>query len=76
MRPVEARDEWFNLFVFHQNRLSHSPKNFIPAAFLPDFLHLVVWGHEHECLLPPTEAAQNEVCASLTASTRPAHAPQ
>lgn len=60
-RPVQARDEWFNLFVFHQNRLSHSPKNYIPEAFLAEFLHLVVWGHEHECLVVPTESAQKEV---------------
>ena len=68
MRPVEAREDWFNLFVFHQNRLSHSPKNYIPEAFLADFLHLVIWGHEHECLLVPTESAQKEVSTRFSSS--------
>jgi hypothetical protein len=32
-------------------RSPHGEKNHIPATFLPDFLHLVIWGHEHECLI-------------------------
>ena len=27
----------------------------MPESFLSDFLHLVVWGHEHECRVEPEE---------------------
>ncbi|KAG0001025.1 Double-strand break repair protein mre11a [Entomortierella chlamydospora] len=55
MRPVEDEEEepWYNLLVLHQNRVMHGPKNFIPEAFLDDFINLVIWGHEHECLIDP-----------------------
>ena len=53
LRPVEDRDDWFNLFVFHQNRVVHGATNYIPESFLDDFLDLVIWGHEHESLLEP-----------------------
>jgi len=53
MRPIESRDEWFNLFVIHQNRVAHGPKNYINEAFLDGFLNLILWGHEHECLIQP-----------------------
>ena len=54
-RPSERTDEWFNLLVFHQNRIAHSSHNYIPEDFLEDFLHLVLWGHEHECLITPEQ---------------------
>ncbi|PRP74445.1 DNA repair exonuclease [Planoprotostelium fungivorum] len=53
MRPIEARDEWFNIFVIHQNRVAHSPKNYIHEVMLDNFLNFVVWGHEHECMITP-----------------------
>ncbi|KAF9107025.1 Double-strand break repair protein mre11a [Mortierella sp. AM989] len=55
MRPMEDEDEepWYNLLVLHQNRVMHGPKNYIPEAFLDDFINLVIWGHEHECLIDP-----------------------
>lgn len=31
----------------------HGPKSYIPEAFLDDFINLVIWGHEHECLIDP-----------------------
>ena len=52
-RPAEYPDEWFNLFMFHQNRSKHGATNYIPETFLHDFIDLVVWGHEHECRLDP-----------------------
>ena len=30
-------------------RAKHGPTNHIPEKFLPGFLDLVIWGHEHEC---------------------------
>lgn len=38
-------------FIF---RAKHGPKNYIPENFLDEFLDLVIWGHEHECLIEPT----------------------
>ena len=49
IRPQQDTDSCFNCFVFHQNRAAHTPTNHIPESFLPDFLDLVIWGHEHEC---------------------------
>jgi len=53
LRPREHADEWFSLFMLHQNRARHGQTNYIPEQFLDDFLDLVVWGHEHECLIEP-----------------------
>ncbi|KAI9300517.1 Metallo-dependent phosphatase-like protein [Cunninghamella echinulata] len=54
-RPIESdwRDEAFNLFVIHQNRVKHGPTSYIPEMFLDDFLDLVLWGHEHDCRIDP-----------------------
>lgn len=56
-RPKDNPDDWFNLFVLHQNRYPHGSKNYIPERCLQDFIHLIIWGHEHECI--PT-IMQNE----------------
>ena len=49
LRPEEEMDSWFNLMLFHQNRVPHGATGYIPEEFLDDFLDLVVWGHEHDC---------------------------
>ncbi|KAK3122851.1 hypothetical protein QOZ80_8AG0619250 [Eleusine coracana subsp. coracana] len=56
----ESRDEtplsvWFNILVLHQNRTKASPDNSISEHLLPRFLDLVIWGHQHECLIDPQE---------------------
>ncbi|KAF9962955.1 Double-strand break repair protein mre11a [Mortierella alpina] len=55
MRPVdeEGEEPWYNLMVLHQNRVMHGPKSYIPEAFLDECIDLVIWGHEHECLIDP-----------------------
>ncbi|KAF9426240.1 Double-strand break repair protein mre11a [Podila epigama] len=55
LRPLDEDGEepWYNLLVLHQNRVMHGPKNYIPESFLDDFIDLVIWGHEHECLIDP-----------------------
>ncbi|KAM4627357.1 double-strand break repair protein MRE11 isoform 1-T2 [Polymixia lowei] len=58
LRPKEDQDQWFNLFTIHQNRSKHGATNYIPEQFLDDFLDLVVWGHEHECLIDPVRNEQ------------------
>eukprot|EP00124_Ichthyophonus_hoferi_P004724 Ihof_evm1s559 gene=Ihof_evmTU1s559 len=55
LRPTEDPDHWFSLLVLHQNRAAHGANSYIKEEFLPDFLNLVIWGHEHECLLTPEE---------------------
>ncbi|CAM6109413.1 unnamed protein product [Calypogeia fissa] len=59
IRPASQEDcavsDWFNLFVIHQNRVKSNPKNAVNEHFLAQFLDLVIWGHEHECLVDPQE---------------------
>ncbi|KAI8818933.1 DNA repair protein rad32 [Fimicolochytrium jonesii] len=54
-RPSEGTEDWFNMLVIHQNRVAHGPNNYIPENFLDDFLQLILWGHEHECLVHPVQ---------------------
>lgn len=53
LRPKENPEEWFSILAVHQNHASHSETNYLPESFLPDFLNIVIWGHEHECLIDP-----------------------
>lgn len=48
--PTIRDGEWFNLMCVHQNHIGHTNTPFLPEQFLPDFLDLIVWGHEHECI--------------------------
>jgi double-strand break repair protein MRE11 len=52
-KPGVQQKDWFNLMAVHQNHHAHSETNYLPENFLPEFLDLVVWGHEHECLIEP-----------------------
>ncbi|KAF9379846.1 Double-strand break repair protein mre11a [Podila verticillata] len=71
MRPLDEDGEepWYNLLVLHQNRVMHGPKNYIPENFLDDFIHLVVWGHEHECLIDPVYNPQQHFHVSQPGSS-------
>ncbi|KAH0605400.1 uncharacterized protein H6S33_004622 [Morchella sextelata] len=53
LRPDVQQKEWFNLMCVHQNHHGHTETNYLPENFLQDFLDLVIWGHEHECLINP-----------------------
>ncbi|KAH8677611.1 Metallo-dependent phosphatase-like protein [Xylariales sp. PMI_506] len=53
-RPNVQSSDWFNLLAVHQNHHAHTPTSYLPEGMLPDWLDLVVWGHEHECLIDPT----------------------
>ncbi|XP_072044280.1 double-strand break repair protein MRE11-like isoform X2 [Amphiura filiformis] len=56
LKPEKDQDSWFNIFVIHQNRAGNRGEtNYIPEEFLPDFLNLVVWGHEHDCKIKPVK---------------------
>ncbi|XP_071806352.1 double-strand break repair protein MRE11-like isoform X2 [Asterias amurensis] len=52
-QPKDESTPWFSLLTLHQNRTKHGETNYIPEQFLPDFLDLVLWGHEHECKVEP-----------------------
>ncbi|KAH7414231.1 Mre11 DNA-binding presumed domain-containing protein [Phaeosphaeria sp. MPI-PUGE-AT-0046c] len=52
-QPGTQKDEWFNIMSVHQNHSAHTPTSYLPEDFLPHFMDLVVWGHEHECLIEP-----------------------
>ena len=53
--PDNKSGEWFNLLAVHQNHHAHTATSYLPENVLPDWLNLVVWGHEHECLIDPTK---------------------
>ncbi|KAI1906663.1 meiotic recombination protein [Ophidiomyces ophidiicola] len=52
-RPTMQQSDWFNLMSVHQNHHARTETGYLPETFLPDFMDLVVWGHEHECLINP-----------------------
>jgi double-strand break repair protein MRE11 len=41
------------ILILVLSRAKHGAKNHIPENFLDEFLDLVIWGHEHECLIDP-----------------------
>ncbi|KAI9810651.1 MAG: meiotic recombination, partial [Pycnora praestabilis] len=52
-QPSTQKNDWFNLMSVHQNHHAYTETGYLPENFLPEFLDLVVWGHEHECLINP-----------------------
>lgn len=55
-QEVESSN-WFNIFTLHQNRdLGRGSKNCVHESMIPEWMDLVVWGHEHECLINPSES--------------------
>ncbi|KAJ5690855.1 Mre11 DNA-binding [Penicillium macrosclerotiorum] len=52
-QPSVHKDDWFNLMSVHQNHHAYTETGYLPENFLPEFMDLVVWGHEHECLIDP-----------------------
>ncbi|KAF7890747.1 uncharacterized protein EAF01_010556 [Botrytis porri] len=53
-KPGVQQRDWFNIMAVHQNHHAHTETSYLPENFLPDFLDLIVWGHEHECLIDPS----------------------
>jgi double-strand break repair protein MRE11 len=52
-QPNLHKDEWFNLASVHQNHHAYTESGYLPESFLPEFLDLIIWGHEHECKIEP-----------------------
>uniref|UniRef100_A0A8H7N0W2 Double-strand break repair protein n=1 Tax=Bionectria ochroleuca TaxID=29856 RepID=A0A8H7N0W2_BIOOC len=59
--PNVQEREWFNLLAVHQNHHAHTATSYLPETALPDWLDLVVWGHEHECLIDPSQNAETGI---------------
>jgi double-strand break repair protein MRE11 len=58
-------EQWFNMLMLHQNRHKGDRgglmnKACIHEQMLPQFLDLVIWGHEHDCLVSPQESLRGE----------------
>lgn len=53
-QPGTQKDDWFNLMSVHQNHHAYTSTGYLPENFLPSFMNLVVWGHEHKCEIEPT----------------------
>ena len=53
-RPGVDPDSYFSVLLIHQNRENRTmrARAALPhfESYLPRFLDLVVWGHEHECI--------------------------
>ncbi|EON96752.1 putative dna repair protein rad32 protein [Phaeoacremonium minimum UCRPA7] len=54
-RPNQQQSDFFNILSVHQNHHAHTSTSYLPENVLPDWMDLVVWGHEHECLIDPRE---------------------
>ena len=44
-------------------RIAHTATSFIPETQLDAWLNLIIWGHEHECLITPQPSSVAEVRA-------------
>jgi double-strand break repair protein MRE11 len=67
-QPADGPDPWFNIFVIHQTR--NAAAEHIPDHLLPSFLHFVIWGHEHECLIDPVENVHGSYISQLGSSVQ------
>ncbi|KAK2582334.1 hypothetical protein KPH14_004671 [Odynerus spinipes] len=67
--PEDNAEKCFNIFVLHQNRIQHTQSDYVPENKLPPFLHLVIWGHEHECLITPEQVTDQAYYISQPGSS-------
>ncbi|KAJ5718551.1 hypothetical protein N7488_004197 [Penicillium malachiteum] len=52
-QPSVQKNDWFNLMSVHQNHHAYTETGYLPENFLPGFMDMIIWGHEHECLINP-----------------------
>ncbi|KXT16584.1 hypothetical protein AC579_6301 [Pseudocercospora musae] len=52
-QPSRDTGDWFNIMSVHQNHHAYTDTNYLPERFLPGFMDLIIWGHEHECKIDP-----------------------
>ncbi|XP_008185560.1 LOW QUALITY PROTEIN: double-strand break repair protein MRE11 [Acyrthosiphon pisum] len=58
-RPLEDVDDWFNIFVCHQNRVNRPGTKYLSEKCIPSHIMLTIWGHEHESLIDPVRGESN-----------------
>lgn len=59
-QPPSDTGEWCNIMVVHQNRADRGHLNYLPEKILPEFLDLIIWGHEHDCRIVPEPIAERD----------------
>ena len=60
-RSKNDSKDWFNIFVIHQNRdKGRGVKNCVHESMIPEWIDLVLWGHEHKSEIDPVESAQGK----------------
>jgi len=69
LAPPTTTDTWFNMLLFHQNRVAHGATSVIPESFLDESLDLVIWGHEHDNQIEPSYCAQRDFYVSQPGSS-------
>jgi double-strand break repair protein MRE11 len=52
-QPGTQQSDWFSMLCVHQNHHAYTETNYLPENVLPSFMDLIIWGHEHECLITP-----------------------
>jgi len=52
-KPSMQKEDWYNILSVHQNHHAYTETGYLPEHFLPEFMDMVVWGHEHECKITP-----------------------
>lgn len=70
-RPQEDVDEWFNIFVCHQNRVKRPGTKHLSENVIPPFINLTIWGHEHESLIDPVPRIQDDYSGNATYISQP-----
>jgi double-strand break repair protein MRE11 len=68
-QPHSSSGDWFNLMTVHQNHAARTVTGYLPESFLPDFMDLVIWGHEHECLIDPVHSSDGNFYVSQPGSS-------
>jgi double-strand break repair protein MRE11 len=68
-KPPASSGDWYNLMAVHQNRAARTVTGYLPDVFLPEFLDLVIWGHEHECLIDPVQSTDGRFQISQPGSS-------
>lgn len=54
-KPPEDAGKFFNLLTVHQNHTAHTMTSYLPESVLPNWMNLVVWGHEHDSKIEPVQ---------------------
>ena len=54
---------------FADDSAVHSAGAYLPENFIQSFMDLIIWGHEHECLIDPVYNAEQTFYVSQPGSS-------